>query len=117
MPTAFVSEISEHMAESYQTWTQARPANDFARVRPLLEKTLDYSRRFAEFFAPYDHIADPLIDFSDYGMKAESVRAVFAQLRAGLVPLVKAITDQPPPTTRSSTATIRSRRSLTSGSA
>ncbi len=96
VPTAFVSEISEHFAETYQTWTQARPANDFARVRPLLEKTLDYSRRFGEFFAPYDHIADPLIDFSDYGMKAESVRAVFAQLRAGLVPLVKAITDQPP---------------------
>ncbi len=96
VPTAFISEFSEHMAGSYQTWTQARPANDFARVRPLLEKTLDYSRRFGEFFAPYDHIADPLIDFSDYGMKAESVRAVFAQLREGLVPLVKAITEQQP---------------------
>ena len=96
VPTSFVAEISEHMAATYQTWTQARPANDFARVRPLLEKTLDYSRRFGEFFAPYDHIADPLIDYSDYGMKAESVREVFAQLRAGLVPLVKAITDQPP---------------------
>lgn len=96
VPTAFIAEISEHSAESYQVWTHARPDNDFARVRPLLEKTLDYSRRFAEYFAPYDHIADPLIDFADYGMKAESVRAVFAQLREGLVPLVKAITDQSP---------------------
>ena len=96
VPTAFVAVFSEHSAEIYQAWTRARPDNDFARVRPLLGKTLDYSRRFSEFFAPYDHIGDPLIDFSDYGMKAASVRAVFAQLRDGLVPLVKAITDQPP---------------------
>ncbi len=96
VPNAFIAKISEHGAESYQVWTQARPANDFARVRPLLEKTLDLSRQFAEFFAPYDHIADPLIDFSDYGMKAASVRQVFAHLREGLVPLVKAITEQTP---------------------
>ena len=96
VPNEFVAELSEHQAESYQTWTRARPANDFALVRPILEKTLDYSRRFADFFAPYQHIADPLIDFSDYGMKADSVRAVFAQLRDGLVPLVKAITEQAP---------------------
>ncbi|MFN8452249.1 MAG: carboxypeptidase M32 [Anaerolineae bacterium] len=96
VPNAFIAEISEHSAETYQVWTRARPDNDFARVRPLLEKTLDYSRRFAEFFAPFDHIADPLIDFADYGMKAASVRQVFAQLRDGLVPLVKAITEQAP---------------------
>ncbi len=96
VPTAFIAEWSEHQAESYQIWTRARPDNDFARVRPVLEKTLDYSRRFAKYLAPYDHIADPLIDASDYGMKAESVRQVFAQLREELVPLVKAITEQTP---------------------
>lgn len=96
VPTDFVAKVSEHSAETYQVWTQARPNNDFQRVRPLLEKTLDYSRQFAEFFAPFDHIADPLIDFSDYGMRADSVRQVFAQLREGLVPLVKAITAQAP---------------------
>ena len=96
VPNDFIGEVSEHSAEIYQAWTQARPENDFQRVRPMLEKTLDQSRRFAEYFGPYDHIADPLIDFSDYGMKAESVRRVFAQLREGLVPLVKAITEQAP---------------------
>src|SRR5215207_5331319 len=80
VPTDFIAQMSEHSAETYQVWTQARPANDFNLVRPLLEKTLDYSRQFAEYLGPFSHIADPLIDFSDYGMKAESVRAVFAQL-------------------------------------
>ena len=96
VPAAFVSELSEHDAHSYQAWTEARPANDFARVRPLLEKTLDLSRRLAGYFPGYESIADPLIDYSDFGMKAASVRALFAALRERLVPLVRAITARPP---------------------
>jgi len=92
IPGTLVAEMSAHFARSYQEWTQARPANDFARVRPLLEQTLDLSRRVANCFPGYESIADPLIDFSDYGMKASSVRAVFAELRAALVPIVRAIT-------------------------
>ena len=96
VPSAFVAELSEHASLTYQTWTEARPANDFARVRPLLERTLDYSRRYAGFFPGAESIADPLIDDSDYGMKAATVRALFADLRARLVPLVDAITARPP---------------------
>ncbi len=96
VPAAFVSELSEHDTHSYQAWTEARPANDFARMRPLLEKTLDLSRRLADFFPGYESIADPLIDHSDHGMKAASVRALFTELRARLVPLVRAITARPP---------------------
>lgn len=94
VPPAFLIEFYEHSANLYQTWTKARPENDFSAVRDDLAKTLDYSRQLADFFPGYDHIADPLIDFSDEGMKAESVRAVFSELRAALVPLVQAITAQ-----------------------
>ena len=80
IPTELVSALSEHSAESYQAWTVARPANDFATMRPILEKTLDLSRRIAECFPDRESIADPLIAFSDYGMKASSVRAVFDEL-------------------------------------
>ena len=61
----------------------------------MLEKTLDYSRELANFFPGYDHIADPLIDFADYGMKAATVSALFAELRKNLVPIVQAIIAQP----------------------
>ncbi|NWF67597.1 MAG: carboxypeptidase M32 [Chloroflexi bacterium] len=95
VPPALVAEMSEHGARSYQAWISARPQNDFAALRPLLEKTLELSRKVADCFPGYTHIADPLIDMFDYGMKAQSVRALFAQLRQQLVPLVKAITAQP----------------------
>jgi carboxypeptidase Taq len=95
IPPAFLGEFYAHSAAAYDAWTRARPANDFASMIPMLEKTLDLSRQMANYFPGYEHIADPLIDFADYGMKASSVRAVFAELREQLVPIVKAITSQP----------------------
>ena len=94
IPAEFMAEVTNHTSESYQVWTEARPANDFERVRPYLEKTLDYSRQAADFFPGYDHIADPLIESSDYGMKATDVSRVFAELRQELVPIASAITSQ-----------------------
>jgi len=96
LPAALVAEFHEHTATSYQAWTEARPQNDFEAVRPLLERTLRLSRRMAECFPGYEHIADPLIDFSDYGMKAATVKQLFGDLRAKLVPIVRAITSRPP---------------------
>jgi len=94
VPPALIGEFFAHGAHSYQVWTTARPENNFAAVQDNLEKTLDLSRKLANCFPGYEHIADPLIDQSDYGMKATSVRAVFAELREQLVPLVKAITEK-----------------------
>jgi carboxypeptidase Taq len=95
IPPSFTAEFATHVAATYQAWTTARPANDFAAMQPYLEKTLDLSRRLADFFPGYDHVADPLIDFADYGMKAADIRRIFAELREQLVPLVQAITAQP----------------------
>lgn len=50
----------------------------------------------ADYFPGYDHIIDPLIDFADYGMKASSISALFAELRRELMPLVQVIASQPP---------------------
>ena len=93
MPSDFVEEFNLHTAETYQVWTEARPANDFKRVEPLLEKTLDLSRRMAGFFPGYDHIVDPLIDFRDPGVTVRALRPLFSELKEGLVPLVRAITE------------------------
>ena len=95
IPAELVAQLNEHQAESYQVWTEARPANDFKRVQPYLEKTLDLSRQLANYFPGYEHIADPLIDFADEGMKVSKIRPLFAELRAQLVPIVQAITSQP----------------------
>ncbi len=95
VPPSFTAELVEHQAKTYDAWTRARPANDFASIRPLLEKMLDLSRQLANYFPGYEHIADPLIDYADYGMKTATVQKVFGELRDQLVPIVKTITAQP----------------------
>lgn len=95
VPPEFTAEFYNHRAVSFSTWAKARPENDFKAVRPALEKTLDLSRRYSDFFPGYGHPADPHIDDSDYGMTAETIRDLFAELRQLLVPLVEAISDQP----------------------
>jgi carboxypeptidase Taq len=95
IPPWFSAQIAEHQANSYQVWISARPANDWQRVKPYLEKTLEYSRQLANYFPGYTHIADPLIDFADYGMKASDVIKIFTDLRNGLIPIIKKISSQP----------------------
>jgi carboxypeptidase Taq len=95
VPPAFMAELVAHASEVYQHWILARPANDFPSLIPDLEHTLDLSRRLAGFFPGYEHIADPLIEYSDRGMTVSKLRPLFAELRQGLAPLVQAIAERP----------------------
>jgi carboxypeptidase Taq len=96
IPPSLVDELSRHSAASYQAWTTARPANDFKTMQPYLERTLDLSRKFSSCFPDYEHIADPLIASSDYGMRVSTLRPLLQSLRERLVPIVQAIAQQPP---------------------
>jgi carboxypeptidase Taq len=96
VPAEFMARWSEARSASYDAWTRARPADDFATMRPFLEKALDFSRQYARFLGPCDHIADPLIADQDEGMTVATVRALFDALRAELVPIVHAIAEQAP---------------------
>lgn len=96
VPADFVARRATLGATSYDAWTRARPANDFAAMRPFLEQAIELSREYASFFTPWERVMDPLIDRHDEGMTTASVAALFSSLRAELVPLAKAICDQPP---------------------
>ncbi len=95
VPAALVARIISHQAAMYQAWSEGRPANDFARLQPYLETNLQLSQQYAECFPEREHIADPLIAEADFGMDVATIRPLFAELRAQLVPLVQAISAQP----------------------
>ncbi|GHF55946.1 carboxypeptidase Taq [Deinococcus metalli] len=98
-PAAFVQAFSQHTGESYSAWVQARPQNDFARMVPYLDKTLDLSLQAAAYFPEFASPMDYFIDQSDEGMTAAVVDRVFAELRDALVPLVDAVAQAPAPRT------------------
>jgi carboxypeptidase Taq len=43
VPSAYVARASALGSASYDAWTRARPANDFATMRPFLEQAVDLS--------------------------------------------------------------------------
>lgn len=95
IPTNFMEAYTKHCAKAYQVWTEARPANDFASMHDLLEVTLEYRRKLANYFPGYESIADPLIGFADFGVKTSDLKVLFDDLRNFLVPLVNKITEVP----------------------
>jgi carboxypeptidase Taq len=97
VPSEFVHRLNEHTAKTYDVWQRARPANDFAAVRPLLEKTVELSRELASFYDGYEHPYDVLVDLAEDGMTVKSVRSLFGELRAGLAPLIESISARPAP--------------------
>jgi carboxypeptidase Taq len=95
VPSDHVARAVEHNSASYGAWTRARPANDFAAMVPYLERTLDLSREYSSYFAPYKNVADPHIDDADEGMTTPSARKLFGKLKRQLVPMVRVICAQP----------------------
>src|SRR5262249_1973263 len=81
IPPDHVERATAHSSASYNAWTRARPANDFATMVPYLERTLDLSREYSSYFVPYKHVADPHIDDADEGMTAASTRTLFDELK------------------------------------
>jgi carboxypeptidase Taq len=94
IPSDHVERATAHFSTSYDAWTRARPGNDFATMAPYLERTLDLSREYSSYFAPYSHVADPHIDDADEGMRAASIRKLFDELKLYLVPMVRGICEQ-----------------------
>ena len=95
VPTEWVMEFAQVTTAAHQAWGEARAENNFSKFQPFLEKVVDLRRRYAEIFAPYDHIYDPLLDDFEPGLKTADVKAIFDILRPQQVELIKAIQSVP----------------------
>ena len=95
VPPEMVAELAQVRTIAVQVWREARADNDFARFQPHLEKIVDWRRRYADLFAPYEHIYDPLLAEFEPGMKTAEVQAIFNTLRPQQVALVREITTRP----------------------
>lgn len=95
IPNELVAERSVHFAKIFNVWTIARPANDYKTLEPLIQTTIDLSRKMADCFPGYKHVIDPLIEFSDPGVTSDIVAKLFRELSTELVPLVRAVVSKP----------------------
>ncbi|HEX4412827.1 MAG TPA: carboxypeptidase M32 [Lacipirellulaceae bacterium] len=95
LPQALVEELAKLSVLGQQLWVEARKANDFARFRPLLERTLELKRQEAAAIGYEKEPYDALLDEFEPGAKTSEVAHALNGLREQLVPLVAAIAASP----------------------
>ncbi len=95
VPNDYVAEWSKITTVAHGAWEEARSNDDFAHFQPHLEKILEMRRQYADFFKPYDHVYDPLLDDFEPGMTTADVQEIFTSLRPKQVELIKAISEIP----------------------
>lgn len=95
VPAEKVAEFARVTTMAQGAWVQARSESTFALFQPHLEKIVELRREYASYFAPYDHVYDPLLDDFEPGLKTAEVQAIFARLRPQQVELIQAIASRP----------------------
>jgi carboxypeptidase Taq len=96
VPTRLVTEFARATSAAHQAWYEARLENNFQKIRPHFERIFDLRREYAQVFAPYAHMYDPLLDDFEPGFKTNDLKVIFDQLRPQQVAIAKAISQKEP---------------------
>lgn len=97
VPSEWVAEFRRVTALAHQVWEKARAESDFSQFQAPLGEIVQLRRDYANFFAPFEHVYDPLLDDFEPGMKTTEVKAVFGELRPEQILLVQEIVDRGTP--------------------
>jgi carboxypeptidase Taq len=92
VPTEWIAEYTRITAVAHNVWEKAKSESGFQLFKPHLEKIVTLRRQYADFFAPYNHVYDPILDDYEPGLKTADVQAIFLTLRPQQVELIRAIT-------------------------
>ena len=77
--------------EASDVWHRAKENNDFESFRPVLEKLVDFNRKFAGYYDPDKAPYDALLNEYERGVDMAYLDKFFAAVREKLVPLIHAI--------------------------
>jgi carboxypeptidase Taq len=97
LPPRLVEEMSRTFSLGQQVWVKARAEKDFSQFQEVLEKIVGLNIQAAEALGYEKEIYDALLDQYEPGIKTSEVAKVFAELKAELVPLVRAIVENGEP--------------------
>ncbi len=95
VPSRWVADFARVTTLAQTAWEEAKTDNKFEVFQPHLEEVVKLRREYADFFKPYDHIYDPLLDDFEPGMKTVDVERIFNALRPQQVDLLKKIAAKP----------------------
>jgi carboxypeptidase Taq len=93
VPSELYAELTRAGSLGYAAWLEARDARDFELLRPHLERRVAMMHEYVACHEPFDDPYDVLLDDHEPGMRTADAAAIFARLKAELIPLVAGITE------------------------
>ena len=100
IPKDFYSSFVSAQSASMKAWQEAKQASDFSLFAPHLETMINMTIEKAAFTHPGQETYDVLLDEYEEGVTASDIDRVFAELKEGLLPLVKEILSSSAPSSR-----------------
>jgi carboxypeptidase Taq len=91
VPPQLVRAIAEARGLAYQTWTLARPANDFAQFEPQLGTLISLKKQEADAVGWEEERYDALLDVYEPDAITRDIESLFADLVRGLTPVAESI--------------------------
>ncbi|MGL4821268.1 MAG: carboxypeptidase M32 [Bacilli bacterium] len=91
VPLELHLEEVETAATAETVWERAKHDNDFQALAPYLEKLVDINMRIAACYDANKDAYDVLLDKYEPGMTRAKLDAIFSEVRARIVPLVRRI--------------------------
>ena len=91
IPVQLAGERAALEPVSEGVWAEAKANNDFASFKPYLKQQVELAKRQADAIGYAEHPFDALVFEYEPSMTAAKLRVLFADLKAGLLPLLAKI--------------------------
>ncbi len=94
LPPQLVADLARARSLGDIAWREARRISSFRHFQPHLETIVDLTIQKAEALGYDERVYDALLDQYEAGMKTAHVETLFGEMKAELVPLVRAIRER-----------------------
>jgi carboxypeptidase Taq len=91
IPVALLQEMVETTSSAHPIWVEARANKNFRQFEPVLEKIVRLNQQMADVLGYENSPYDALLDEYEPGLTVSQLEPLFGDLKAELVPLLKAI--------------------------
>lgn len=92
IPAALQKRRAELKTMANAAWIKARADSDFKQFQPYLDQVVEVARAYADAIGYEEHPYDALMSIYEPGETVASLTKLFGALRAGLSPILKAVT-------------------------
>lgn len=94
IPSELIARLTKAASLGQVAWVEARKASDFGTFQPYLEEMVALTMEMADAFGYEERIYDALLDRFEPEMRTTQVESLFEEMKAGLIPLVEAISER-----------------------